>query len=172
MWDTIIPRAEVIFSQIGKAITTGGAGNEQRVVITLNLPAGYAYAFREFSFYMEDVDDAGDMNDWDDTASLSIQNNAASAGASQWVWFGQITKPAIAGHSTVTLLNGTWQLGYPEESLSKIIIPAAMGAKASVSIFNVTQDGGAMYSNLYARFMQYELNQAFRSILQTPIPVR
>lgn len=172
LWNSIIPRGEIIFSEIGTAIITGGAGNEQRIVITLNLPAGYAYAFREFSFYLEDVDDAGDVNDWDDTGSFAIQSDSTSATASKWVWYGQITKPAVAGHSTIILLNGTYQLGYPEESLSKIIIPAKAGAKASVQLFNVVQDGGAMYSNLYARFLQYDLNQAYRSILQTPVPVR
>lgn len=170
LWNTLIPRAAIIFSVVQGAITTGGAGNEQKVIMNCKLPSGFAYAMREFVFFINDNDDAGDVDDWDDQAYLTLRDDFAGESTSSWVYAIGAEKPSVSAHTTVTNLNSAYKPINP--LLQKLVIPRAAGGLLQFTSFNLVQDGGAMIVNAFARFLQYDLNQAYRAIVNTPVPTR
>lgn len=159
-----------MFSTVDDTVTAAAAGKDQKLTVDCKLSAGFAYILVDWSACLEDGTDDGDTLDWSDHAALALNENHDTAASSIWVYNMGAEKPAIgldAGLSTSAEYRP-----YNPRFLTKLLIPSSTGAKLQFVIWNLTIDGGAMTFTYFARFLQFDLNQAYRAIVNTPVPVR
>lgn len=169
LWDTIIPRAEILFTEKAGAVIAAAAGDDQRFLFDCIMPTGFAYAFQDFSMGIIGAE-AGDIDDWEDNANLTLRDSSLSAADSTWIYqLGAEKAPAAAAISP-TLDRGVYRSFAPY--LKKLIIPRPSGGILQFLAYNLTIDGGPITIEGFARFLQYDLNQAYRAIVNTPVPVR
>lgn len=164
LWNTVIPRAEIIFSEIATVVTAAAAGEDQLLLVTCTLPEGFGYVLRDFSMRMADTE-VGDTADWEDNGDLQLQDGPGNS-TSTWIHSMGIEKEVVS--ASATLSAGIYRLW--GNTLSKVLIPTGGGLVMLTR--NLTIDGGPMFLNYFARFLQFDLNQTYRAILNTPIPVR
>jgi len=121
----------------------------------------------EWSLNLEETE-SGDIDDWEDNCGVILRDSVLGGSKWQYQVDGVKQNPAYAVNST---LDGATYI--PRSPLvKKLIIPQLSGALMRLVTFNLTIDGGPVTTNYYARFLQFDLNQAYRAIVNTPVPVR
>lgn len=168
LWNTLIPQFESIHSVFATTIAAAAAGEDQSFKVTCTLPGGFAYALVDWSMHMVEAE-VGDVDDWDSNAKLFLRDGTTGA-TSKWTMDQGASR--VVYHTNATLDAATYKMFNPSP-LQKLIIPsAADGAQLKFNTFNVTIDGGPITVDWFSRFLVYDLNQAYRAIVNTPVPVR
>jgi len=165
LWGTIIPRGEVDYVVSAGAITVAGVGDDQRAQVFCNLPRGFGYVMSECSAMIE----GGDVAQWDNGAIFRLRDD--NGGDQRWTVFRRFEASSSVISSGGTTKSKIYELLQPVPS--KVIIcdrPAA--GQLAVLFRNITTDQDAGLMNFFARFLQYDLNQAFRWAVNSPFPVR
>lgn len=161
-WKTLIPRGEKIYGTTGSSVTVAGAGNEQALIVTANLPEGFAYVLVEASVSLI----GADIADWQPAAFAALDDSVATPTFRDTF---KADRGAIWATST-TALGGTYRC---EDCPQKIIIPSAPdGGQLTYWIQNNVQDGVVMTAIAYFRFLVFDLNQAYYWAVNTPFPTR
>lgn len=168
LWNTMIPRAEVIFSVVQGTVIEAAAGEDQLLSINCTLDPGFAYSLSDWSCGIQEAE-VGDINDWSDYGRLRLQDDTSQS-ASNWVYNYGVTKPAVGYPVNATLQGAQYTIA--NHPFNKLIIPRQSGALLHFTISNVQIDGGPLTINYLSRFIQYDLNQAYRAIVNTPVLVR
>lgn len=166
--NTPVPSAEINFSAYEVAITAAAAGESQKLTIGVNLPGQYAYQLTYLSAFMTD-NEAGDMADWgaDFRAFLSNTNSGSSTGA--WLAGLCLDGCGLWAHSA-TRKGRTWKL---DKVPDKMVIPiTGTTGRLQLDNWNLSIDGGPMTLSFSAKFLQYDLAQAYNWAANTPIPIR
>lgn len=171
-WTTEIPKAEILFAEVGTSITLAGVGDSQRLAIVCDLPVSYAYVYLGGTVMLRETV-AGDLANWDDEAEFFIDNSPSSVGAQgRWRWHQRMRKDpvgAISGGS-VTLVESVFQ---GDLELPKVIIPLPNDQVRLVfQVDNVSTNDAAMTTDFFFRFLQFDLNQAFFWAVNMPTLVR
>jgi len=163
-WLTPIPRGEALFTQSAGSITAAAAGESQSFSITCSLPNTFAYVLMEFSIELIDTE-VGDLADWDTSFRCFLQDGLADT-----TWIAGLRLDAGGAYSEGATLKGqTYQLLRPP---TKLVVPQPAGGRFFVNGFNNTIDGGPVGCIFMAKFLEFDLNQAHLSGMNTPFPTR
>lgn len=157
-----VPLREYRFTLLAGAIALTGVGENQNVVAAMTLPTAYAYSMQDLHVQLVPVDVAdannmpqsclGTFRDGGTTrVHMELHNKAmviGGGGAQQRVY-------APVDMPKVVLLPGT-----PDDSVSFLVL-----------VYNTTANTHAYTMGVYARFLQYTLDQARHWAVNTPSPV-
>lgn len=165
---SLIPQAEVNFILRADTVIEAAAGKDQQLIIRCDLPAGFAYIFQGAQLLCDETE-AGDMADWNTDLRSFLQNTTAAAPAQgRWLYPLSFTGGDLVNNSAV-LKSRT----FIAEAQSKLVIPLfGTVARMDSAFWNVVIDGGALTINFVAKFLEYDLNNAYHWAINTPIPVR
>lgn len=162
--NTPIPRAEINFIINDGSVTLSGVGDTQLINITCNLPLSFAYIVQEISIsQLVGVD--GDA--WANFGLCRLRNNN-SVGA----WKHSFDLFSRGNYFvTATTQAKSYHLSAPGE-LNRLVIPGT-SATLITTLANVTTNQSAMIlDGFMARFLQFDINQAYFYGANTPIPIR
>lgn len=163
LWQTPIPRGEIDFIEQTAAVTISGAGDNQLLQIQCGIPRGFGYVLMDAYMTMQNID----VDAWSAATRFRILDSAATP-----TW--RVNQRFEAGSviNTGTLFfHRTWQLVAP--AWQKVIIcDKGDDGQLLVQVMNLTLDQAAGSVDFLARFLQFDLNQAYRWSVNTPFPVR
>lgn len=161
---TFIPKSEVLFSLSAGTIVVAGAGEDQQVRVTCNLPRGWAYVFLEATLRITNADVA----DWDDCASSEMKDN--DSGTVNFITHMTMCTGAGIAHASTTQPIKTYHVMNP---INKVFLCNGAGdGRLRFVLHNLVIDGAAGTCDAYARFLRFELNQAHHYAVNTPVSVR
>jgi len=152
-WVTQIPKAEIIFAEIGQNVTLSGPGDSQRLLINCILPPSYAYVFIEATVQLRETV-AGDLADWDDQSEFFIEPSPAGP----WKFYSKFSKDSVGAFSggSATLRESTYELISPP--LRKVIVPNSSASPHLLfTVSNVVENQAAMATNFFFRFCNSSL---------------
>jgi len=163
--NTPIPRAEINFEINNGAVTLSGVGDSQTIDITCVLPLSFAYVVQEISLTnLVGVD--GDA--WEPIGICRIRNNSIELPT--WKHSMDLFSRGHYFVSATTRGRG-YHLASPGE-LNRMIIPGT-SANLVIQLSNITLNQSAMtIDGFLARFLVFDVNQAYFYGGNTPIPVR
>jgi len=159
-----IPGAQIIYNEIGAAITVAAGAADQKVIINMTLPRGYSYALIECNARIVGLDAA----DWEDLMTLEIDDDNVTP---KILTHMQLLNPSgEVSHSSTTILSKIYQVLNPLQK----VIRCDGGADGRLQIvgFNPVVDGTLMTIDFYAALLRFSLNQGFHYGVNTPVPVR
>lgn len=144
-----IPRGEVFFIINGGDVTKGEVGDTQRSRIDCTLPRNFAYALVGIHLNLYGVD----ITDWETIANSYISNDIADF---------DVNVPIVGVSPGPAVASGAGAMTYQFESFKAIIVPRGADATPNlhIDISNYVTDGTAMITSIYARFLQYDIEQA------------
>ncbi|NNE62392.1 MAG: hypothetical protein HKN35_15980 [Woeseia sp.] len=161
----ILPIGEFSFSVRDEVITAGGAGNEQSVVLQMNLPQNYAYRLRDIFMTI-----GASTNTFSLFGSARITDGTAANRTIEY---------SIPFESQGQLPNDQLLTALPTQvySIAPGALPQQMllpqrntGAFMSANVFNATQNGPAGTCWARATVLIYDIAQAFEAGANAPIP--
>lgn len=159
---SIIPNSEVIFRVNSGSIDLSGVGDVQRAIVDCLLPPGWGYLMTDWACSLADTV-AGDTADWDDEAQLLLRDSSTSE---VWRYTMGCSKPALGFSASTTLKSAAFAIRGP--LLEKFIIPSVGSAQLFFSSFNLVTNQAAMVIQYFARFIRYDVNQAYNWPINTP----
>lgn len=161
---TPIPSREMRCYTRDKSITAGGAGNEQRLVVQLDLPPNYAYVLVDLSCMLGL---AGSIN-WDAVIQGYLQDGLTTVKS-------RIPMELFShGITEYTAAGSERRVWIPEDIPRATLIPSVAGEQVRLHLetINSTQNDGAASFTFYARFLEFTIEQAHHWQVNTPEPVR
>lgn len=160
IWWTPYPRAELVFNSYQTAVTLAGVGDTQALAINCALPVSYAYVLVDLTMFLYSVN----ADDWLSGATVQLQD------ATVPTWAYVIPVETVAKGNDGTFETRTW---FPSAGLpQKTILATSAGAGLNLDFYNPTTNGAAATIRFFARFLQYDLNQGFRTSVNTPALIR
>lgn len=166
-----VPRAEVVFSEIGAGVTAqipvATGGDTQGLFLRFTLPLGFAYALTYVSLFL----DGADCADWDDVAIGFLQDDNVVGIRSIRAGFA-MRSYGETGDAVASSLK-VWEASNHLPDILALPQPqAAQGVSVICQISNQVADGTAMNVDAYARFLMYDVAQAHNYAVNTPTLVR
>jgi len=161
--NTPVPRAELNFQIELGAVTLSGVGDTQAVNIKCVLPLSFAYLVQEISITGFFGTDANDWDDWGICRIKSINTEPTQT----WQHSFDLWSRGAFG---VGLDGKNYHLNTSPD-LNRLAIPG-VSADLTVILANTASNKSAMTINFLARFLQYDINQAFSLGPNVPVPVR
>lgn len=161
---TPIPRSEVNFTVSDGAVTLSGSGDSQTLNLTCELPLSFAYVVQEISIHNLVGIDA---ENWEDKGQCRIRVYTTEGS-----WKHSLDLFS-RGHffSTATTNGKSFHLASPGE-LNRLVIPGTR-ANLVIALSNPTLEQSAMVlDGFLARFLVFDVNQAYNFGANVPIPVR
>lgn len=161
--DNPIPQAEVIFALFNQVVTAAAAGEDQNFSITCNLPKGYGYILSSVSLGLSE-NEAGDLANWNSDLRARL-----TAGDNLWRATPLFTASALYLRTAV-LKGRSFQIPDPP---NKIILSIGDNqATFAAESWTATIDQGSLAIDFLAKFLQFDLRQAYHWAVNTPWPVR
>jgi len=161
IWWTHYPKAEIQFQQRDFLITASGVGDTQRLLIDCALQTSYAYTLVDLSlaiFGNENVDN------WGAECNVDLLDNTEV----NW----SIPIPFIRNTDTPSG-PGFYRAFWPPHRLpQKTILSTSTGSLLRLQLSNATTNNAQITGRFYARFLQFDLNQGYRTSIQSPILTR
>lgn len=164
MVNTPVPRAEVNFTFQSGAVTLSGSGDTQSLTISCALPPSFAYIVQEVSI----TDLAGvDGDNWDNFGISRIRVDTPDK-----TWKHSLDLFSRGSYqSSPTTRGKSYHLAAPGE-LNRMLIPL-VSANLVILLQNpTTQDSAMIVGAFFARFLQFDVNQAYFYGANVPLPVR
>lgn len=160
-------RAEITHTRRDQTIAATGAGDDSFVVIDGILPANFAYTLTDLYFSIESA--AGVTNSYDPTCGFFLMDSLSTGALRTW----ELHLPNFA-RAGVNGATGTEILAYHFESMPQMVMRPASGQQLGyqLGVFNPVQNLAAHLCNFYARFQQFDINQAIHVAVNTQLPVR
>lgn len=162
--NTPIPRSEINFQISDGAVTISGAGDSQTLTISCDLPLSFAYVVQEISMTSLQGDDA---DAWENFGVCRIRNNVTGG-----TWKHSMDLFSRGDFFVSATQTGkSYHLNSPGD-LNRLIIPGT-SANLLVRLANPTLDQSAMViDGFLARFLQFDIGQAYHYGANVPVPVR
>lgn len=161
IWWTQLPKAEVVFQEYDTTVTAGEVGDSQKLTIQCNVPTSYAYVLQELSMVMY----GSDIDDWQAASFVTLSDGTGAAG---WSYSPRFEANLAIGNSAGTIR--TWNVQEP--GVPKKVMIAVTAGNIFLEFYNANLDGAAANIRFFCRFLQFDLNQAFRTSINSPILVR
>jgi len=167
LW-TLIPRGWVHFVSSGGTLDAKPATDQQHLRISGALPAGFAYTFQAIAFTLtQDV-----ANNWDNRAVLRCVNWVPNAGLTQHIVYALEDADEIndaTAEIPIQVMRGL--VGEPGIWGRQVIFNPGFTASFSFLAHNEDTNAGAAGTvDFCASFLEYDLTQATRMGLQSPVP--
>lgn len=166
LWNTPIPRGEIVFIESAAAITIAGVGDDQRLTINCNLPVGFGYVMAETNMMLTSSDAA----QWEAVCGFRLRDE--NGGNHRWT----IHRRFEASATVITIggsgKNRIYELVQNDPPRKMVICNLAAPGQLTVNVRNLTTNQAAGTLDFFTRFYQYDLNQAFRYAVNTPTLVR
>lgn len=161
IWWTPYPKAEIVFNTSGEAVTKGEAADSQQLVINCDLQQSYAYVLMDLNLMLTS---ATDMADWNNISHTVLRDGVPPI----WTQFIPFESNGAGGVATFT-----WrQFRHVGDITQKVLLAVNPGTRLAITIENPVVDGDAASASFFARFLQFDLNQGYRTSVNTPILVR
>lgn len=163
-WWSNNPMAEIVFTSKDEDITLSGVGDSQAVSWICNLPPGYGYTFEELNFGMYNSVDPTEVDGW----SVPSFSNLVDQSPSLWI------TPVLVERSVATpIASNGLRVWTPTAGLPKKVVQAiGTGANFQINLQNLNTNKSALKVRAFARFFQFDLNQAYRTSVNAPVLVR
>lgn len=186
-------RAELVYYVNGGSWPASGAGNDKELDLTITLPKSYGYVLTDMSAQL--TNDSGFVSAQNNALVQVQPDDAATGPGSHWtVLEANYNVPAAYGVVGGSSLSTTLQLydsnmvvkDSPDTVLAKkiynikqkptfLIYPwknTSDTSSTSISFFDNVDDSPAYTLQFQARFLQFDVNQGYDYILQSPVLVR
>lgn len=167
VWQTIIPRAELVFSAIDSSITLSGVGDDQRLFVHVDLPESFAYVFIEGSILIQGLD----VDAWEANASYRIDSQI---GGGLWAFTENST--SVLAQTNGLSASDNFTRTYAIPAFKKIIIPGLASdsgvTRATFNVQNLTTNQAVALGTVFFRFLEFDRNQAQNFAINSPVPVR
>ena len=169
MWSPI-PRGMVHFALDGAVLDAKPVNDDQHLRISGVLPSGFAYQFLQIGMTIEQDVAAS----WQSRPIMRIVNWTPDASAGLHLVFvleDSFEFADASAVSAVTVLRGLGEAGSHPTAHQIIFQPGRGAISFSFLAVNETDPAGAAGTvDFLASFLEYDLNQAVRFGLQTPLP--
>ncbi len=163
---SIVPRATVTFFSSSVVPAKLAADNNQSL-FTLNLPQNFVYRLAECRAWANTTT-SGQLNDWED-----VQSCLLSGGIGGSLQFGLAAGNAYA-NTFVSVTNHTQKFFEPSMSLPDALVASTSSVTGKLEIrwLDVSSDSTAITNHfIWAKFLQYDVDQATKYPVHTPVPV-
>lgn len=162
-----VSRGEIVFSVFDGAVALSGVGDNQFITITCLLPLNYSYTLADF--FLSITSTAGETNGFDDALACRLLDDNTGTDRTFAFMLPNHAGP-IANFSAGLKEVLTYCLDcFPTQLLKS----AGQGAlNLNVQCFNATANDAAYEVNFYARFQQFDINQALNAQVNRQTPVR
>ncbi len=162
------PRGELTFVADTEAIALTGAGDNQNLRIRCTLPQGFAYVLADLAFDVFAAV-AGDANNFPVNATAFIvDSSVAGQDRTYRTDFSMISESS-------SLTPGNLIKTYRPVNQGGKVIRCAPGQTGEMRLdaFNLTaNDGAYTLHTFFARFLQYDIEQAHHYQVNSPVPTR
>lgn len=160
-----VPRAEVRFLENGAAVTLSGAGDDQRISVICDLPINFAYVISELHLKLSSVVNGVTVT-WQDVASASFRDGGSPQ---QRIPF-EGSSTGVSGPTQDQKANRIYQFN----NLPLVIWKMAPGAMGNLQLtcHNINEEEPAVTMDFYARFLQFDLEQAIHYAPNVPTLTR
>lgn len=157
-------------SVVNQAIPTPGAGNNQYVICKLQPPKNFAYVLMDI-FVGLNAGSTSTTNNWS-VMNYVIQDDSSGANR-RFRIAGDLTTQGkgFLGSSAIFALK-TWCLPAGCRPSLMIIPPRGAQPEVAITAYNETAADIAYEANVYARFLQYDIDQANYFAPNTPLLIR
>lgn len=161
IWWTPYPKAELVYNIQDGGITVAAAGEDQALVVSCALPDSFAYVLQDLTMTIKA---ATDIADWRLAALAKLKDATAAI----WELDMKFEGGSLMGIPAALLRT----YGLTIEPPQKTLLAIAGGATLTITLDNPVIDGEAAEVDFFARFLQFDLNQGFRTSVNTPILTR
>lgn len=163
---TRFARAEVRFTARDEAVAATGGGDNQLLAIRMNLPAGFAYVMTDYTMAIDNAG-AGSLT-WPSLGYMTTFDALAPANRTVDIQT-PITSNGVMKYSSA----GEIEVFAPSNLWRGVIIPIETSqTRVQVNHYNTTDAGVAVNIDVAARFLQFDINQAWDTAVNSSIPVR
>lgn len=163
IWWSNYPKAELVFVLFGAPVTLATGGDTQNLTITCPLPVSYAYTLADVTMLIH----GANADDWYEAALLELVDKTP---VPTWGLDMQFQSTAIGGLGNTP--NTSRNYGLQVQPPGKTLLATSPGAGLTMVVTNDVIDGSALQVNFYARFLQFDLNQGFRTSINSPVLTR
>lgn len=162
-----LPAGEVRFGTISQTLTAPGAGNEQSVTMSCELPQNYAYVLLELYAAIAAPAAGATGNNFEPGAFGILIDAPASNVANQGVFFGD------TAHGSTFFTNGVENLCWNFTRLPNLVLIAgSTTGLLQCNFMNFTQNETGYSITFHARLARYSINQAYNVEVNTPLLTR
>jgi len=160
---SVAPVGEVEFIVHDESIASVGAGDNQAIDITCECPVNYAYALLDLSASISGVP-TGNTNNWSTALTAFVSDSGFADRTFEWYL-------CMDNHGVSTNATNKQFRAYCPQRLPSIVV-AGIQPQLQIQSFNTTAADSGYNLNLYARFLQFNVNQQHHFEVNTPIPTR
>lgn len=163
---TGIPRSEVNFLMTSGFIAASAVGDNQRFIINCDLPSSYAYVLQEVSLSnLVGVDGAN----WDPNTITTIRT--INIDQSEWRHSLDFFSRGDTWDGIAGSVSKSYHMSFINP-LKRLIIPG-QSATLQIHVTNETEEQSSMLiAGFFARFLEFDVNQAHFYAANTPDPTR
>ena len=161
-----MPRGELRCFALNKTVAAPGGGNNQEVIIDIDLPVNFTYALTDFQVLLAN-DTVGATNNFPSSASLLLSNSATESTRTIDV------RMEAMSHNTV-LSGGKQQKVFSPVTTYKGLLSSESGNQISAiwKTYNATANDVAYAVYINARFLVFDVSQTLHWGVNTPTVVR
>lgn len=161
----ITPRAELRFFG-SEVLAATGAGNNQAITITIQLPPNFAYVLESYRLQLVGQNSATNPS-WSPLSGLLAESNT---GNGRWSVPVQSPVPTAGFNGSAVPLT-TWTV---QDKPQIMIFDGTGGGNSLIqmSTLNATANDTQYVTHFFARFLVYDIAQAFNVSVNTPLLTR
>ncbi len=161
------PRGEIRFNFDAVAVALTGVGDNQQVFVSLTLPQSYAYTIADAFFAL--TSEAAGTNNFPNQGHASFNDRASGSPINQSVPL-EFTSAGSVGVTATDNARKTYNVGKVPQGL---MVPQPGQNPAMFSQYtNTTANDAAYTAKGYFRFLQFDIDQAYHVLVNSPTPVR
>jgi len=165
IWWSNYPKAEIIFNVNNNTSLNIDAlvgGDNQKIQIKCLLPPTFAYILTDITMVIFGMD----YDEWDDSCFMFLTSTASSP----WTMFPEFSSThAVSGSPGINQYK-TYSLKVEPPSVT--FLGTSAGGGITLNLNNNVVDGAAGGVTFFARFLQYDLNQGYRTSINAPVLTR
>lgn len=163
--DTSHAAGDIRFQAFDQAIDLSGVGDNQALVVNMDLPSDYSYVLVDLTFGISSGT-AATTNNWPLQMDCHLQDSVTGHVFESWI--------ALDSAGICLSASDRENLIYSAPRLPTPVVVAVPGSMVRLQIqsFNETANDQAYLAHVFARFMRYTVVQATHYAVNTPIPVR
>lgn len=160
-------RAEVVLSADSVVIAASGVGDNQLVLVRTDLPRNFSYVLLDLFINLSVS--VGYTNNFDPNANVFLQDATSSQQRTFVLPFPLHADGVVPKGSTPLASLDYFMRDTPGAVVSPI---SGSAVRMDTRIFNQTSGDGEYNLTLYARFLQYNIEQAINYKVHNAVPVR
>lgn len=166
-----VPRASLVFSTNYATVPGAGAGNTQRLRVSMPFPLNFSYVITDVN-YMIVGDTGGATNNFANVATLNVRQSKGPDGTFEYLQFFPMSLAFKAEAAALNAAQNQALLFCLDKAPRQVIIPRDSQDGLVIEHQNATANDQDYSVQLYVRVLQYDVEQANNWAVNTPTPVR